>query len=82
MWENLSKKYVIANSSKINQLKIDLMPCEQGGLEVIEFYNKLTTMQSELKIYVKAPHCTCGKCKCGVGIKSETWLKKRRLVNF
>jgi len=40
MWENLSKRYAIANTLKFHQLKTDLVSCTQGGLEVVEFYSK------------------------------------------
>jgi len=41
MWDNLNKRYAIANTSKVHQLKIDLASCKQEGLEVVEFYSKL-----------------------------------------
>ena len=41
LWKNLSKGYAIANTPKIQQLKIDLASCKQGGSEVVEFYYKL-----------------------------------------
>jgi len=44
MWENLSKRYAIANTPKIHQLKSDLASCKQGGLDVIEFDSKLMGM--------------------------------------
>ena len=38
MWENLRKRYAVANTPKIHQLKAEIAACQQGGLEVVEFY--------------------------------------------
>lgn len=38
MWENLQRRYVVANTPKIHQLKTDFASCKQGSLEVVEFY--------------------------------------------
>ena len=54
------------NAPEIHQLKTDLALCKQGGLEVVEFYSKLIGMWCELENHVRMPHCTCGKCDCGI----------------
>ena len=82
MWENLSKRYVVANTPKIHQLKIDLASCKQGGLEVVEFYSKLIGMQSGLENYAKIPHRTCGKCECGVRDKIVKWIEEEKTHQF
>lgn len=66
MWQNLRKRYAVANTPKIHQLKTDLVACKQGSLEVVEFYSKLMGMWSELQNYAKVPQCTCGKCECKI----------------
>ena len=44
MWKNLRKRYAVANTPKIHQLKTELAACKQGSLEVVEFYSKLMGM--------------------------------------
>ena len=51
--KNLQKRYVVANTPKIHQLKIDMAACKQGGLEVVEFYSKLMGLWSWLNSYTR-----------------------------
>ena len=39
-------------------------------------------MWSELESYVKVPHCTCGKCKCGVGEKIVKMTNEEKTHQF
>jgi len=82
MWENLRKRSVIANIPKIHQLETDLASCQQGWLEVMEFYSKLMRMWSELKDIVKVPHCTCEKCECGIGTEILKMVEEEKTHQF
>ena len=82
MWENLNKRYAIANAPKIHQLKANLASCKQEELEVVEFYNELMEMLSELENYAKIPHCTCGKCECGTGSKVLKMVDEEKTHQF
>ena len=82
MGENLAKRYAIANTPKIHQLKTDLASCKQGGLEVVEFYSKLMELWSELENYAKVPHCTCGNFECVVGEKIMNMIDEERTHQF
>ena len=82
MWDNLNKRHAIANTPKIHQLKANLASCKQEGLEVVEFYNKLMGMWSELENYVKVPHCTCGKCECEVGERVIKMINDEKTHQF
>ena len=41
MWDDLKKRYAMANTPKIHQLKVNIANCKQGDLDVGEFYLKL-----------------------------------------
>ena len=48
MWEDMRKRYAIANTPKVHQLKANIANCKQGNLDVGEFYSKLTNLWNEL----------------------------------
>ena len=81
-WENLRKRYIIANAPKIHQLKIDISLCKQGGLEVAEFYSKLMQMCSELENHLKIPQCKCGKCECRMSNKVVKMMNEETTHQF
>ena len=82
MWQNLRKRYAVANTPKIHQLKTDLAACKQGGLEVMDFYSKLMGMWSELENYAKVPQCTCGKCECKIGSRITKMAQDEKTHQF
>ena len=41
MWEDLKKRYLVANAPKMHQLKAGIANCKQGILDVGEFYKLL-----------------------------------------
>ena len=65
MWNDLKKRYYIANAPKIHQLKAPITNCKQANLDVGEFGSKLTSIWNELGNHLKVPICTCSGCKCG-----------------
>ena len=50
MWENLQKRYSVANTPRIRQLKANIASCKQVNLNVVEFFSKLAGLWSELEI--------------------------------
>jgi len=64
MWEDLQKRYGVANAPKVYQLKANLAERRQGGMTVVEFYSKLRGLWSELDNHVKIPTCRCNGCTC------------------
>jgi len=40
MWDDLKKRYVLANTPKIHQLKADIANCKQRELDIGDFYSK------------------------------------------
>ena len=82
MWENLRKRYAMANAPKIHQLKTNLASCKQGGLEVMEFYSKLMGMWSELENHVKMPQRTRRKCECRIGNKVIKMMNEEKTHQF
>lgn len=69
MWDNMKKRYSMANTPKIHQLKANIANCKQGDLYIGEFYSKLMNLWNELSNIVKVPVCTCSGCKCGAASK-------------
>ena len=78
MWSNLKKRYVVANTPKIHQLKASIAACKQGNLDVVEFYCKLSALWSELGKFVKIPHCTCTRCNCGAANKFVEMMEEEK----
>ena len=39
MWDDMKKRYAMANTPKIHQLKANIANCKQGDLEVADFYS-------------------------------------------
>jgi len=66
MWDDLRKRYGMANAPKIHQLKANIEHCKQRDMDVGEFYSKLINLWNELNNLVKLPVCTCASCMCGV----------------
>ena len=69
MWDDLRKRYGMANTPKIHQLKANIVNCKQGDMDVGEFYSKLVNLWNELGNLVKFPVCTCSGCQCGAAKK-------------
>ena len=44
VWNDLKKRYSVANTPKIHQLKVTIANCKQGSLKAGEFYSKLTNL--------------------------------------
>jgi len=49
---------------------------------MIEFYSKLMGIWSEPQNYAKMPHCTYGKCACGVGNKIVKMIEEEKMHQF
>jgi len=82
MWEILRKRHAVANTPKIYQLKSDLASCKQRGLEVVEFYNKLMALWSELDNYTQIPQWTYSKCECKIGEKIMKMVDEGKTHQF
>ena len=41
LWDNIKKRYAIANIPKIHKLKAEIASCKQNGHEVVEFFSRL-----------------------------------------
>ena len=63
LWENIRKRYAVANIPKIHTLKAEIASCKQNKQEVVEFFSRLMGLWNELDNYVKIPSCTCGSAK-------------------
>ena len=44
MWENIRKRYSVPNVPRIHKLKVEIVSCKQGNMEVVEFLSKLTSL--------------------------------------
>ena len=69
MWHDLRKRYGMANTPKLHQLKANLANCKQGGMSVSDFYSKLVHLWTEFNNLVKVPVCTCKGCDYGAAKK-------------
>ena len=58
MWDDLNKRYAMANTPKLHQLKATIANCKQGDLDIGEFYSKLTNLWNELFNLAQVPVCT------------------------
>lgn len=74
----MKKHYTVANALKIHQLKVSLVECEQGGMDVVDYYAKSIDLWSELGNQMQFPRCTCGKCECGIGDKLVKMVEEEK----
>ena len=79
MWSTLKKRCGVANVPKIQKLKASIANCKQGGLDVVEFYSKLSTLWSELENYVKIPRCNCTGCTYGARSKVIKMIEEEKV---
>ena len=79
MWDDLQKRYTMANTLKIHQLKTDIANCKQGDMDVGEFYSKLVNLWNELNNLVRIPVCTCTGCKCDMSSKIMAMYEQNKV---
>jgi len=72
----------MANAPKIHQLKVNLIECKQGGMDVVDYYGRFVNLWSELENQVQFPQCPCKKCECGIGDKLVKMLKEEKAHQF
>jgi len=82
MWDDLKKRYGMANTPKTHQLKANLANCKQGNLSTGDFYSKLINLWTEFTNLVKVPVCTCKKCDCGVVRKIMAMYEEDKAHQF
>ena len=82
IWEDLKKRYSVANLLRIHQLKAAVANCKQGTLDIGEFYNKLMILWNEMNNYVKVSTCTCKGCTCGAAQKLIKLYKEDQSHQF
>ena len=82
MWQDLKKRYSVANAPKIHQLNAAIANCKQSNLDVGEFYSKLTNLWNELANHIKVPICTCSGCKCGAAGKIIAMYEEDKTHQF
>ena len=49
MWEDLKKHFAVANTPKIHQLKVSIVECKQGGMDIVDYYARSIELWSELQ---------------------------------
>ena len=82
MWDDIRKRYAIANTPRIHQLKANIAVCKQGDMEVSDFFSKLANLWNELSNVAKVPLCNCSVCKCGASTKILAMYKEDRAQQF
>jgi len=70
------------NTPRIHQLKVVIVNCKQGTLEIGEFYSKLVNLWNELNNLVKVSICICGGCKCGTASQRLAMYDEGRAHQF
>ena len=63
LWENIKKRYAVANIPKIHKLKAEVASCKQNNQEVIEFFARLMGLWNELDNYIKILSCKCSSAE-------------------
>ena len=82
MWNDMKKRYGLANTPKIHQLKATIANCKQGDMDVGDFYSKLVNLWNELSNLVKVPVCTCSGCTCGAAGKIMAMYEAEKVHKF
>ena len=82
MWEDMRKRYAMANTLKVHQLKANIANCEQSDLNIGEFYSKLTNSWNEPINLMKVPVCKCSGSTCGVVSKIISTYEEDKAHQF
>ena len=82
VWEDMRKRYAMANTPKVHQFKANLANYKQGDLDIRGFYSKLAHLWNELMNFVKMPVCTCGGCTYGVASKIIPMYEEEKTHQF
>ena len=82
MWDDLRKRYAVANTPTIHQLKANIANCKQGDMEVSGFFSKLANLWNELSNLVKVSVYNCSGYKCGAVTKILAMYEEDRAHQF
>jgi len=82
MWNNLKRRYSVANTPKIYQLKAAIADCKQGILEVGEFYSKLTNLWNELSNHRRFQNIRARVVSVKPQNRLLPCIRKIKLINF
>ncbi|XP_072087400.1 uncharacterized protein [Arachis hypogaea] len=82
LWDDIEERFSMVNGPRSQQLKAELAECKQHGIAMGSYYGKLKTIWDELANYEKIPNCTCGGCKCNIGVLLEKRKQEERVHQF
>lgn len=82
LWEDITELFSVLNGPRIQQIKAELAECRQTKITTVIYYGKLKSLWDELVNYQQIPLCTCGGCKCDIGIKLEKQREEEKVHQF
>ncbi|GKV44382.1 hypothetical protein SLEP1_g51574, partial [Rubroshorea leprosula] len=79
VWEDLKERFSQGNTSRIYELKLELVTTTQQTRSVAAYFTKLKPIWDELQAHEPVPTCTCG-CTCGA-TKEFTRARETEMVH-
>ena len=49
LWKNLEQCYAVTNIPKVHRLKVSVVECKQGGMDIVDYYARSIELWSELQ---------------------------------
>lgn len=83
LWDELKTRFSVTNGPKMQQLKTDIVRCEQSKtMTAAAYFGKLKVLWDDLANHEPIIVCKCGKCTCNLGKVHEKRRDNERLHQF
>lgn len=83
LWDELKTRFSVINGPRIQQLKSDIVKCEQPKtMSISTYFGKIKVLWDELANHEPIITCKCGKCECNLGKVHEQRRNDERLHQF
>nr|GMD60533.1 retrovirus-related Pol polyprotein from transposon TNT 1-94 [Ipomoea batatas] len=82
LWDDIKKRFSVANGPRIQQIKTELSECKQRGMSIVAYYGKSKALWDDLANYDQIPTCLCAGCKCDISTKLERRREEEKVHQF
>ncbi|XP_065856452.1 uncharacterized protein [Euphorbia lathyris] len=78
LWKEIEQRYGESNGTLIFQLRKEICSSTQGGMSLVDFFNKMKMMWDEYAILKPIENCTCGESRK----LAQTQIEDEQLMQF
>ncbi|GKB75215.1 putative RNA-directed DNA polymerase [Tanacetum coccineum] len=82
IWSDLRERFRKESTPHAYELKQTLSNTHQSRISVSAYYTKLRGLWDEIKSVLPASRCTCNKCSCEMGKKTNELRENEKLYQF